>query len=164
MSAGGADLRPGATTWWTVRHTLPAGTELELLGRDSNFPGWVYAGTLDGAYTGWTQTENLEIYRELSALPIVTPLPTLTPASATPTTPDGPCEGGPLWLDAWPTSATCTSSGWTATIFVEGHGGNCQYTYYWEGVFQGGPTSGSMTFDIHSAGFGASVVGKASVS
>jgi hypothetical protein len=48
-------------------------------------------------------------------------------------------------------------------IFVEGHGGDCMYTYSWEGEIQGGPMSGSMTFGVHSAGFGNTVVGRAAV-
>jgi hypothetical protein len=73
------------------------------------------------------------------------------------------CEGGPLRLDAWSVATTCTAGGWKATIFVEGHGGDCRYTYAWERRVQGGPTSRSMTFDVLSAGFGTAIVGKASV-
>jgi hypothetical protein len=72
------------------------------------------------------------------------------------------CEGGPLSLEAWPVNRVCHAGGWTATIFVEGHGGDCSYTYAWERQVQGGPMSGSMTFDVDSAGFGA-IVGEASV-
>jgi len=50
-----------------------------------------------------------------------------------------------------------------ATIFVEGHGGNCVYTYAWDGVVKGGPMTGALTFDIPSAGDGGAIVGTASV-
>lgn len=78
--------------------------------------------------------------------------------------PTGPvtCEGGPLRLDAWPVNKVCTGGGWTATVFVEGHGGDCQYTYAWERQVRGGPMSNAMTLDVKSAGPGA-IVGEASV-
>jgi hypothetical protein len=109
----------------------------------------------------------------------VAPSPAVAPAPATasPTPPVQPpvarqpgpqpeaCEGGPLRLDAWPVSKVQNrgSGGWTATIFVEGHGGNCQYTYAWERQVQGGPTADSMTFEIKSASRGTAIVGQASV-
>jgi len=73
------------------------------------------------------------------------------------------CPGGPLWLDAWPIDKHCRSGGWTATLFVQGHGGNCQYTYGWEGQARGGPTSGSMVFEVNRSGYGGSLVGEAFV-
>jgi hypothetical protein len=82
----------------------------------------------------------------------------------TPTAAPRACTGGSLRLDAWPVASACTESGWTATIFVEGHGGDCQYTYAWERETRGGPTPNSMTFEIKSAGFGNAIVGQASVS
>jgi len=212
--AGGTDLRPGATTWWYPRRTLPAGTGLTLRGYDPTFPDWVYVCTLDGAATGWVQISDLEINRELSDLPRVTPIPTftstphapltstlaptltptphapltstlaptLTPTphapltstlapTLTPTphappptpTPPAECEGGPLWLEAWNLSKDRTPDSWTVTIYVAGHGGDCVYTYAWDGEVKGGPTSGSVTFEVSSADGGAVIVGTASV-
>ena len=79
--------------------------------------------------------------------------------------PAQPCAGGPLRLDAWPVDRTCTAGGggWVATISVQGHGGNCQYTYAWERQVQGGPMPGSMTFDVKSATRGIAIVGEVSV-
>jgi len=150
----GAGLRPGATMWWGVRETLPAGTELELTGFDPNFEDWVYVRTVDGSSVGWTRITDLEINRRLADLPLVTPRPTLAPTS-TPTTVPTPlgCETGPLTLDAWGTGTTCHSGGsWSASIFAQGHGGNCMYTYTWEGVVKAGPIPGSMSFEIPGAG------------
>lgn len=158
----GAPLRPGATTWWSIRRTIPAGTPLELLGYDPAFPGWVYVGTVDGDVEGWTEIEGLEIYRDLESLPLVTPVPTLTSVPATPV-PPASCQPGPLELEAWPVNKACTAGGWTATIYAGARGGDCAYTYYWDRVAQGEPTSGSMTFDIQSAGFGTAIVGQVSV-
>lgn len=71
------------------------------------------------------------------------------------------CAGGPLQFDAWPVTTACTPGGWVATIFVQGHGGDCQYTYGWEGQVRGGPTPQSMTFEVHSAGWHTAIVGQA---
>jgi hypothetical protein len=164
VPAGGADLRPGADTWWYPRRTLPAGTRLELRGYDPDFPDWVYVRTLDDASTGWVQTADLKINRVLSGLPRVTPLPTLTPTPQTPSpTPAPECEGGPLWLEAWDLDKVLTEDGWKATIFVEGHGGDCMYTYAWDGEVRGGPMSGPLTFEVSCKDRGAVIVGTASV-
>jgi hypothetical protein len=75
------------------------------------------------------------------------------------------CAGGPLRLDAWPVGKVRDrgGGGWTATIFVEGCGGDCQYTYAWERRVQGGPMSDSMTFEVKSASRGTAIVGEVSV-
>jgi hypothetical protein len=83
-----------------------------------------------------------------------------SPAPATPA-PPSVCEGGPLRLDAWPIDRVCTASGWKATIYVRGHGGDCMYTYAWEREVKGGPTSGPMTFELRTTG--GPMVGEASV-
>jgi len=142
VSEEGAGLRPGATTWWFAREDLPVGTELELEGYDPDFPNWVYVRIADGESTGWVQIANLEINRELEDLPEITPMPTLTPGPAA-----GDCEGGPLRLDAWPVDRNRTGGTWTATIFAEGHGGDCAYTYAWNGTVEA-ESSASVTFDV----------------
>ncbi len=147
--ADDADLRPGASTWWRARETLPAGTELELDGYDPNFADWVYIRTVDGTSSGWVQIADLEINRELDDLPLITPIPTLTPETGPATS---TCATGPLVLDTWSVGTACISGGWTATIFAEGRGGNCAYTYAWEGVVQAGPIPGSTTFEVSGGG------------
>jgi hypothetical protein len=89
---------------------------------------------------------------------VSSPQPTAVPKKAAPST----CTGGPLYLDAWPVATTCSGSGWTATVFVQGRGGNCRYTYAWERGARGGPTSDSMTFEVRSASKGIAIVGEAS--
>jgi serine/threonine-protein kinase len=160
-----ANLRPGASTWWNPRDSVPVGTELELVGYDPDFPDWVYVRTVDDqASSGWIQIAELEINRELSELPLVTPVPTIAP-TATPTEDSSPpagCATGPLELDAWPVGTTCLSStSWTVSIYAEGRGGDCTYTYAWEGVVQAGPVQGSATFVI--PGGGGAVAGTVSV-
>jgi len=103
----------------------------------------------------------------LASAPASTPsgLPTQPPVTRQPTAQPIVCAGGPLRLDAWPVGKARDrkGGGWTATIFVEGHGGDCQYTYAWERQVQGGPISGPMTFEVKSASRGTAIVGEASV-
>jgi hypothetical protein len=82
---------------------------------------------------------------------------------AAPVQPAASCSGGPVRLDAWPVGTTCTEGGWKATIFVQGYGGDCQYTYAWQGQAQGGSTPGSTTFEVKSASRGIAIVGEATV-
>jgi hypothetical protein len=87
-----------------------------------------------------------------------------TPVSPTPASRPDACTGGPLRLDAWPVGRVCIAGGgWAATVFVEGHGGDCRYTYAWERQVQGGPMSSSTTFELKSASRGTAIVGEASV-
>jgi hypothetical protein len=87
-----------------------------------------------------------------------------TQPTPTPTPEPRACEPGPLRLDAWPVDSACNpAGGWVATIFVEGHGGDCHYTYSWEGRVLGRPTPDSMTFEVDSATWGIAIVGEAAV-
>lgn len=166
VSADSAGLHPFPDTWWRPSQTLPAGTVLELIGYNPSFSKWVYVRPVDGASTGWIQTVDLRIDREFRGLPRVIPLSTLTLTSHTsPPTPtlSTACEGGPLRLDSWDVSKVCTEHGWMATIFVEGHGGDCVYTYGWEGEIKGGPMSGPMTFEVSAKDCASTIVGTVSV-
>ncbi len=91
------------------------------------------------------------------------PLPGAVEEPTQAVTPPPTCQGGELWLDVWPVAISCEagSEAWTATIFVEGHGGDCVYTYAWQDEVQGGPMTGSMTFDVYSGG--GKIIGTASV-
>jgi hypothetical protein len=95
------------------------------------------------------------------------PIPRTQPAvTKQPTPQPTACAGGPLRLDAWSVNKVCDrgGGGWTATIFVEGHGGDCRYTYAWGRQVQGGPMSTSTTFEVKSSSRGTAIVGEASVS
>jgi hypothetical protein len=80
----------------------------------------------------------------------------------TPLAPPATCQGGTLQLRAWPTEKRCYAGGWTATVYVTATGGDCLYTYGWEGEDKAGPLAGSATFDLWSPVVGA-MVGRASV-
>ncbi len=167
--ADGADLRPGATRWWFPSTTLPAGTPVRLLGYDPGVPDWVYIGTLDGTMKGWVRTADLKISRALQSLPLVTPIPTLTPTSTatlTPSpTPTVACSGEPLWGEAWPIKTMYTADGWMTVIYVRGHGGNCVYTYAWneEENVVGRAILEGVTFEVHSTERAGNIVGTAVV-
>ncbi len=150
VSSDVATLRPGATTWWYPHDILPAGTELEMLGYDPDFADWVYVRTIDQTLSGWIQVTELEINRELSDLPLLTPVPTLTPTPTPTEASSSPgCASSPLELDAWSLGTAClTSESWTVTIYAEGRGGDCTYTYAWNGIVQAGPMQGSATFEL----------------
>ncbi len=107
-------------------------------------------------------------------IPVVTAVvPTLTPTLQTPpltttltttqTAQQTPCSGGPVRLSAWDLDREWTADGWGATIFVQGHGGDCMYTYAWEGEVKGGPMSGPMTFKVYRTDRNAILMGTASV-
>jgi len=98
--------------------------------------------------------------------PILTPTLTPTPhvtatTTLTPTMPAG-CAGGPLWIEAWYLDRTYEEGGWTATIFIQGYGGDCIYTYAWEGEVQGEPMPEPITFEIHHTDRYAAIMGTAS--
>jgi len=97
----------------------------------------------------WNQIQKYDSVSSTSTSTTFVPLPQ-----------PGTCAGGPLQLDAWPIAKACTVGGWAATIFVQGHGGDCRYTYAWEKEARGGPTSGSTTFEVRSSGFNNAIVGE----
>lgn len=85
----------------------------------------------------------------LAVVPTATPLPD-------PSLPY--CPGGALRVDAWPLERDFTlgdentPEGWKARIFVEGHGGDCVYTYAWNGPedVRAANVRGPITFEVTS--------------
>ncbi|MEA3339353.1 MAG: lytic transglycosylase domain-containing protein [Chloroflexota bacterium] len=95
--------------------------------------------------------------------PTLTPTPPATATiTLTPTIP-ADCQGGPLRLEAWYLDRVYNANGWTATIFAEGYGGNCIYTYAWNGETKSGPMSGSTTFEIDHTDPFAVIIGTVSM-
>jgi len=93
------------------------------------------------------------------------PVPTAVPPTPSPTpTPPTECAGGPLQISAWDLSRVrAPDGGWTATIYVQGHGGDCLYTYAWEGEVIADPMPGPFTFEIHQTDLFAVTMGTVSV-
>jgi len=90
---------------------------------------------------------------------IPTPAPTITS-----TPPVTQCEGGPLEIYAWELDkALSPQGGWTATIFIQGRGGDCMYIYAWNGEIKGGPMSTPITFDLYMPDRNGLIIGTASV-
>ena len=163
---GGAELRLGASRWWDPSESLLPDTKVEVIGRDPQFPGWVYVRTEDHAQRGWTQVENLLLPQDLSPVPLLTPRPTLPP-SPTPTltpqaTPTVACAPEDLWVEAWPVEKQYSiSGGWTVKVFARGHGGSCVYTYAWNTPDNvvAGPTADSVFFTISTPRKDGNIVG-----
>jgi hypothetical protein len=82
-------------------------------------------------------------------------------APLVPAAPSG-CAGGPLRLEAWPVDRVKAPGGWKATVFAKGYGGDCRYTYAWEGQVKAGPTPNATTFELMHRNGGA-IVGEVSV-
>ncbi len=134
---------------------------------DSWYPMRGYrSATIDLA--GGTHTVRVEYFERTGRAQIRVSWKWVSAAPTTPVATPAPlpreCVPGPLRLDAWPVGSVCDpSGGWVATIFVEGHGGDCLYTYSWENQVKGGPTPNSMTFEVRSASRGIAIVGEAAV-
>ena len=111
-----------------------------------------------------TLTETLS-----SPLPSLTPSPVATVEAPTPTIVPTPpisvtCERGPLQIQIWPLEKHCAlDGGWDTTIFISGQGGDCVYTYTWEGEIIGGPMTGPLTFPLHQTDRFGKIIGTASV-
>ncbi|MDF1513569.1 MAG: transglycosylase SLT domain-containing protein [Anaerolineae bacterium] len=83
------------------------------------------------------------------------------PAEDPPPQPEFVCPGGDFRVDAWPLHAVVNERGWTATIYAEGFGGDCHYTYAWnikEDV-KAVVIGGAITFDITTPRRDADIVG-----
>jgi hypothetical protein len=132
---------------------IRAGEEVQVLGR-SAYGDWFYVRKNQGE-EGFTYAPRFDWPGDFEALPVITPGPaTYTPPIASPSS--------PLEMDLWEVgSGRCSEGRWYKSVFIEGHGGNGVYTYYWDGERIAGPTSESYSFEISSMGGGAVIgVGK----
>jgi hypothetical protein len=101
-----------------------------------------------------------------SAIPSGKPLP---PPADRPNVPPAwrvpiSCVSGPLEVEAWPINVMAIENtlGFEATIYVGARGGDCTYTYLWEGRVVGGPTHESLAFRLTTPTW-TSMVGKLTV-
>ncbi len=132
--------------------------EVTVLGRSSN-SHWLYVRNSEGI-EGFVSKYRFEYGFEIGLLPIATPDPSYTPPATVPPQPSETQQG--LTLDIWPIGdGRCSGGSWFQTIFMEGHGGNGVYTYYWDEQNVGGPvTNQSTTFEIQHSGGGFSKTGR----
>lgn len=71
------------------------------------------------------------------------------------------CAGGDLAVDAWPLHHVIHPKGWSVTVFAEGHGGDCRYTYAWndDSELKAVGVTGPVTFEIFTDRRDAAIIG-----
>jgi len=121
------------------------GAILTVLGRAEQ-GNWLYV--LDSDYNaGYIFGDRVQWSGNLEALPVV-------PAGeGAPTNNAQPCaanECPKLSLDLYPVDGRCESSTRYRTIYMQGQGGDGQYTYYWNGSKIAGPLTTGFGFEINN--------------
>jgi len=124
--------------------------QVTVLGRSpASYGQWFYVRNDEGV-EGYSHAPRFDWTGDFEALPVKTF--TATPVSSRTPPPGG--ASGSLTLDIWdlPWTGRCEGAIWHKSVFMEGRGGNGVYTYYWKDELVAGPTSGSITFEVHSSG------------
>jgi hypothetical protein len=132
------------------------GDVVDVLGRN-RIGTWLYIRDKN-KNEGYVWAKFFDYPGTISQLPVIDqggPTPT-TPATVTRTP-----GSATLSADVFHLDGSCENGAWIRPIFMEGHGGDGRYTYYWNGDLKAGPISGSTTFDV-SAVNGA-IIGKARI-
>jgi hypothetical protein len=114
-----------------------------VIGRSpATYGEWFYVRNDEGV-EGYSHSPRFDWAGDFDTLPEVAP--TAAPVTRSPSN---------LTLDIWdlPSTARCVGGNWYKSIFMEARGGNGFYTYYWNDAWVGGPTSGSITFEVHGIG------------
>ncbi|MCA9918049.1 MAG: protein kinase [Anaerolineales bacterium] len=136
---------------------INVGESITVLGR-SEFGEWFYVQTAT-EQQGFVYGPRLEWDGDFAALPIVSET-----AVASPTTnsSNNSCTGGicpTLTLNLYPLPGTrCELNAKYRTVFIEGVGGNGQYSYYWNNQRVGGPIENGFAFEVSSTD-GSPVIG-----
>ncbi|MCC6607151.1 MAG: protein kinase [Anaerolineae bacterium] len=133
---------------------INAGTVVTVLGRFSN-NSWLFVRTLN-EIEGWVAASLMNYPGNISQLPIVNEIITVTPTSGG----GGGGGGGTgtqlqgLTFDFWPLPGqfSCTATGWTQMLFMEGHGGDGRYSYYINDQRVAGPLTTSFTYQLSGGG------------
>jgi hypothetical protein len=125
---------------------ISAGEQVPVLGR-SAVGQWFYVRD-DRGVEGFVYAPRFDWPGDYKSLPVVPPG---TPKPSTYTPPSGP-PYPPLKMDLWDISGRCSGSTWYKSVYIQGHGGNGIYTYYWNGEKVAGPISEGYTFEVHSTG------------
>ena len=111
---------------------------------------WFYVRD-DQGVEGFAYAPRFEWTGDYESLPVkqttVTPAPTST----------SPSTGTPyplLTMDLWDIVGTeyCSRGVWYKSVYIQGHGGDGVYTYYWNGEQLTDPTGEGFTFEVHGAG------------
>ncbi|MBE2223843.1 MAG: protein kinase, partial [Anaerolineae bacterium] len=136
---------------------VDVGTVVDVLGRNST-SSWLYIRDKNDN-VGFVWGEYFDYPGAINQLPIVNP----ESSGNTNIESSGNNQTGntALTADVYYLDGTCKNGVWTRPVFMEGHGGNGRYTYFWDGVRKAGSINGSTTFDV-SAVNGA-IIGKARI-
>ncbi|MCB8967818.1 MAG: protein kinase [Ardenticatenaceae bacterium] len=133
---------------------VTAGTVVEVIGR-ARQGEWLYI--YDGKESlGYVYAPRFDFTGDFDSLPITTDTAvsnTCTSANCT-----------PLQIDLYPIpGSTCNGDTVTRTIFINGHGGNGLYTYYWDGRRLAGPLNQTSYSFTVSANGNTTVIGTGKV-
>ena len=109
---------------------VSSGEQVTVSGRSGTI--WFYVRNSKGV-EGFVSATRLEWSGDMQSLPDQ-PFVHKPPTLQTPTVqaPPGPYEA--LWMDLWPLDniKRCEGGKWYKGMYIEGHGGNGVYTYYWD--------------------------------
>jgi outer membrane protein assembly factor BamD (BamD/ComL family)/uncharacterized protein YraI len=141
------------TTFQPVKD-IPTGTIVQVLGRWSNL-SWLYVNA-DGD-EGFVAARFFDFpFTDIPALPVVQPDADCgSTVTGTPPTPviTSATPAAALTLDIWWIGdGRCDGGTWIRDVYMQGRGGNGVYTYFWNNTLMGGPTSGSVTFEVRGTG------------
>jgi len=126
--------------------SVSKGEQVTVLGR-SAVGQWYYVRD-DQGVEGFVYVGRFEWPGDYESLPVKGSI------SVTPATRVSPTSQTPLEMDLWdlPGTERCDGGVWYKSVFIQGHGGNGVYTYYWNGEKLVGPTGERHTFEVHSTG------------
>ncbi|MCB9008419.1 MAG: protein kinase [Ardenticatenaceae bacterium] len=138
---------------------ISVGEIVTVLGR-SEIGDWFYVQN-EAGQEGFVYGPRLEWAGDFEALTIVTGTAVSNSHSTSPASTNS-CAGSAcpaLTMVLYPLPGTrCTTSMKYRTIYIQGDGGNNQYTYYWNGQKVGGPIADGFAFEVSSSD-GSAVIG-----
>lgn len=121
---------------------------------------WLYVRSLDGT-EGFTYAPRFQWAGDLNDLPIINAQENSLGNTAVSACSTNTCPS--LSMDIYPLPGTrCEGDMHYRTIYMQGHGGDGQYTYFWNGEELTGSTSEGYGFEIGSFK-GATVIGSGKV-
>jgi hypothetical protein len=126
---------------------ISVGERVPVLGR-SAVGQWFYVRD-DQGVEGFVYAPRFGWPGDYESLPVVAS--PVTPPPTVYTTPSGPPYPA-LEMDLWDISGRCSGGKWYKSVYIQGHGGNGVYTYYWNGKRVAGPTSEDYSFEVESMG------------
>jgi hypothetical protein len=138
---------------------VSAGDIVLILGR-SSYGEWFYVQDEEET-EGFIYARRLEWEGDFESLPVIEST-VVESTAAPPPSPPVYTGGYPaLTLDIWPLGGHCVQGVSHTEVYMEAHGGNGVYTYYWQNERKCGPmTNQSCTFDVNTGGGAVPGTGK----